>query len=111
MKFGKIKRPFLGVRYIVLNNEISRTNKLPIDYGALIVRESFGEPAVLKGSMADRAGLKEYDIILEAGDEKITEDNSLADVLARREIGEEVLLKVLREGKEIKIKAKLEEKK
>lgn len=111
MKYGKIRRPFLGVRYVILNPEIAKTNKLPVDYGALIVRESLGEPAVVKGSAADRAGLKEYDIILEGNGEKITEDNPLADFLAKQKISDKISLKVLREGQEINVKIKLEEKK
>ena len=110
-KYGKIRRPFLGVRYIVLNQEISKVHKLPKDYGALIVRESLGEGAVVKDSAADKAGLKEYDIILECNNEKITEKNPLANLLQKFKIGDEVSLKVLREGKEITLKVKLEEKK
>jgi len=110
-KYGKIKRPFLGLRYVILNPEIAKANKLPVDYGALIVRESFGEPAILKDSAADKAGLKEYDIILESDGEKITEENPLADFLAKQKIGDEINFKVLREGKEITLKVKLEEKK
>jgi len=110
-KYGKIRRPFLGVRYIVLNREIAQAHKLPVDYGALIVREILGEEAVVRGSAADGAGLKEYDIILEINDEKITEKNPLANLLQKFKIGEEISLKVLREGKEINIKVKLEEKK
>ena len=109
-KYGKIKRPFLGVRYVILNPEISKANKLPVDYGVLIVRESLGESAIVKGSAADKAGLKEYDIILESGGEKITEETPLADFLIKHGIGGEVNFKVLREGKEIKLKAKLGEK-
>jgi len=110
-KYGKIRRPFLGVRYIVLNKEIARLHKLPIDCGALIVRESLGEEAVVKGSAADKAGLKEYDIILECNKEKITEENPLANILQKFKAGDEISLKVLREGKEITLKVKLEEKK
>ena len=110
-KYGKIKRPFLGVRYIILNQEIAKANKLPVDYGALIVRESLGESALVKGSAADKAGLKEYDIILESSGEKITQENPLADLLQKFKIGDEISLKVLREGKEITLKVKLEEKK
>ena len=109
-KFGKIQRPFLGIRYIILNQEISKIQKLPIDYGALIVRESLGESAIIPGSAAEKAGLKEYDIILEIDGEKITEENTIADVLQKHKVGDEINLKVLREGKEIKLKAKLEEK-
>lgn len=110
-KYGKIRRPFLGVRYIILNQQISKANKLPIDYGALIVRESFGEAAIVKGSAAEKAGLKEYDIILEFDGKKITEENPLADLLAQHKIGDEISLKILREGKEMNVKLKLEEKK
>jgi len=111
MKYGKIKRPFLGVRYIVLSKELAKYHKLAVDYGALIVRETLGEEALVKGSAADKAGLKEYDIILELNKEKITEKNPLANVLQKYKIGEEVSLKILRQGKEINLKVKLEEKK
>src|SRR4030043_388887 len=36
-KNGKIKRPFLGVKYILLNKEISEKNKLPVSNGVLVV--------------------------------------------------------------------------
>ncbi len=111
MKHGKIKKPFLGVRYFLLNKEIARANKLPVDYGALIVRESLGEKAVIKDSPADKAGLKEYDIILECDGKKINEDNPLAEVLKHHKIGDEVTLKVLRDDIEINLRLKLGEKK
>jgi serine protease Do len=110
-KYGKIRRPFLGVRYVLLNKIIAEKNKLPVDHGALIVRETLGESAVVKGSAADKAGLKEYDIILECNDEKITVKNPLANILQKLKIGKEIRLKVLREGKKITLKTKLEEKK
>ena len=110
-KYGKIKRPFLGIRYIVLNGEIAKLHKLPKDYGALVIRETLGESAVVKGSAADKAGLKEYDLILECQREKVTEKNPLANILQKFKIGDEISLKVLREGKEINLKVKLEEKK
>jgi len=110
-KYGKIRRPFLGVRYVLLDKMIAEKNRLPVDYGALIVRETLGESAVVKGGAADKAGLKEYDIILECNGEKITVKNPLANILQKLKIGEEIKLKVLREGKKITLKAKLKEKK
>ncbi len=110
-KYGKIKRPFLGVRYIILNKEMAKLHKIPADYGAFILRERLGEEAVAKGSAAFKAGLKEYDIILEMNGEKITEKEPLANLLQKCKIGQEIQLKVLREGKEINLKLKLEEKK
>jgi serine protease Do len=110
-KYGRIKRPFLGVRYVILSKEISNKNKLPVDCGALIVRETLGESAIIEGSTAEKAGLKEFDIILECNGEKITEENPLSHILQKLEIGSEVPLKVLRNKEQITLKVKLEEKK
>lgn len=110
-KFGKIKRPFLGIKYIILNKELSQQNKINIDYGALIIRERLGEEAVIQGSAAAKAGLREFDIILEANGEKITDKNPLSEILDKCQIGQEINFKVLRNKKEIKAKIKLDEKK
>ncbi|MFH0803862.1 MAG: trypsin-like peptidase domain-containing protein [Candidatus Tagabacteria bacterium] len=110
-KYGRLIRPFLGARYVILTKEISRANNLHIDYGALIVRENFGEPAIIERSTAEKAGLKEYDVILEADKKKITEDNPLSEVLASHKIGDDIIFKILRDRKEIDLKAKLEEEK
>jgi len=110
-KYGRIKRPYLGVRYVILNKEIAQFHKLPVDYGALIVRETFGQSAIIKNSPADKAGLKEYDIILELNGEKITDQNPLSDLLQKYKIGDKVKLKILRNKKEIIKEVLLEEKK
>jgi serine protease Do len=116
MRFGKIRRPFLGVKYVILNENLSKLYKLPVDYGALVTRESFGERAIVKNSPADKAGIKEDDILLEVNGEKITEDNTLADILSRYKVGDEIEFKILRgwmegKGEEIFLKVKLKEKK
>jgi S1-C subfamily serine protease len=110
-KYGKLKIPFLGVKYIILNKEISEKNKLPVDYGALIIREVLGESAVIANSPAEKAGLKEFDIILEARGEKITAENSLANILQKCKPDEEIELKTLKDKAENLLKIKLEEKK
>jgi S1-C subfamily serine protease len=109
-KFGKIVMPFLGVKYVLLSKEMAQANKLPVEDGALVVREMLGEGPVIKGSAADKAGLKEFDIILECNDQKITTQNPLGHILQKCKIGEETQFKVLRNGQEILLKAVLEEK-
>ncbi|GMX57800.1 MAG TPA: trypsin-like peptidase domain-containing protein [Candidatus Pacearchaeota archaeon] len=111
LKYGKLKRPFMGIRYVILNPEIAQANKLPVDYGALIVRETFGEPAVIPGSAADLAGLKEYDIILEFGGQKISNERLLTDILQDCKIGDEIPMTVLRDGKIFKLGIRLLERK
>jgi len=110
-KYGKVKRPFLGVKYILLNKEIAEKNKLPVNYGAFVVRETLGEPAIIKGSAAEKSGLQEFDIILECEGKKINEEESLSQILQKYKVNNEISLKVLRNKKEIFIKVKLEEKK
>ncbi|MCX6723507.1 MAG: trypsin-like peptidase domain-containing protein [Candidatus Staskawiczbacteria bacterium] len=109
-KYGKIIMPFLGVKYVLISKEMAEANKLTVNDGALVVREALGEPPVIKGSAADKAGVKEWDIILECNDEKITAKNPLADILQKCKIGGQTTLKVLRDGKKLTLTAKLEEK-
>ncbi len=109
-KHGKLIVPFLGVKYIIITKEIAEKNKLPVDYGAFVVRETLGESAVVENSAAEKAGIKEFDIILEAQKEKITIDNPLSSVLKKIKISEPINLKILRDNKIISLKIKLEEK-
>jgi len=109
-KYGKIIMPFLGVKYVLISKEMAVANKLPVNDGALVVREALGEPPVIKGSAADIAGVKEWDIILACNDEKITAKNPLANILQKCKIGEKTTLTVLRDGKKLTLTAKLEEK-
>jgi serine protease Do len=111
IKYGKIKRPFIGIKYIIINKEIAEQNDLPVYHGALIIRERLGEEAVVPSSVAGKSGLKEFDIILEVDGDKITEDNYLSDILEKRDIGDEINLKILRKKKVLEISLKLEEKK
>jgi len=109
-KFGKIVRPFLGVRYIIINEAIAKAEKLPVDYGALIVRgETTTDFAVTPGSAADKAGLQENDIILELNGQKITQENPLAKMIQKFKSGDEITLKVLSKGKERVVKVVLGE--
>ena len=109
-KFGKIVRPYVGVRYIMINEQIKQANQLAVDYGALITRgEARADLAVMPGSPADKAGLQENDIILELNGQKIDQDHSLARLIAQRSPGDEVTLKVLSKGQEKEVKVKLEE--
>lgn len=117
-KNGRIIRPWLGVRYVIINKAIADANKLSVDYGAIIVRgQNRTDLAVIPGSPADKAGLVENDIILEinpsggsgqAG-QKITEENLLANLVVKFKPGDEITLRVMHQGKEKIVKVKLEE--
>lgn len=100
-QYGKIVRPYLGVRYTLVNEELKTANNLSVDYGALISRgQSTADLAVIPGSPADKAGLVENDIILEFNGEKVTEEKSLASFMRSVRVGDQVKLKVLHDGAE-----------
>jgi len=97
---GKIVYPFLGTRYVLINEEIQKENNLPVDYGAWVQKGEGGEAAIFPGSAAEKIGLKEEDIILEFNGEKITLENTLAKIIMKYNPGDIITLKILREGKE-----------
>lgn len=102
--------PYLGTYYILIDKVLKVWRNLPVDYGALVEKPPASEkPAVIPGSPADKAGVKEGDIILEIEGIKINKDNDLAKVIISSHVGDEVNLKILREEKEIYTKVILEE--
>lgn len=107
---GKISRAWLGVRYQMIDDELMEDKDLQFDYGALIVSgQDSAEPAIVPGSPADNAGLRENDIILEVDGDKINRNNSLMRVIAGKSPGDTIELKISRSGEEQTIRVTLEE--
>lgn len=107
---GKIIRPYIGVRYVPITKDIAEQNKLPVDYGVLIVPgNGYGQVAVVPGSPADKAGLVENDIILEVNGDRIDANNSLITLIQKYNVGDTVELKVMSKGNNKTIKVTLEE--
>lgn len=105
---NKIVRPMLGVRYISLNKDISTSNNLPTSDGALLY-SSEGTPSVVPGGPADKAGLKDLDIIIKIGDDKITQSTTLVSLITKHEVGKSIMITYLRDGKEATTTAVLTE--
>ncbi|MBI5422430.1 trypsin-like peptidase domain-containing protein [Candidatus Peregrinibacteria bacterium] len=110
MKNGRIVRPFLGVRYLLLDEAKAKELKIDVKGGALLVgKEEEGQFAVVPGSPAEKAGLKIKDVILEVDGTKVADDSPLQTMIATKAPGDTVTLKIWRSGKTMEVKVTLEE--
>ncbi|HIJ82109.1 MAG TPA: Do family serine endopeptidase [Desulfuromonadales bacterium] len=89
---GKVTRGYLGVRFQPLTADLAKSFGLESDKGALIA-------SVEKDTPAERAGLKEGDIILEYDGKPINEGNELPRYVAATPIDKQVKLVIFREAK------------
>ena len=95
---GKIIRPFLGVSYYLVTEDAAKVQDLP--QGAFVQE-------VTAGSAAARAGVKAGDVITAIDGESITEKNSLAKIILKYEVGDKVVLTIVRSGKTTTLSATL----
>ena len=107
LKSGKLERPYLGVRYVMLTDDYAYQFNLDTKRGAYITR-SQGQASILPGSPAEKAGLQEKDIITKVNNDNVDEKNSLVSVLGRYAVGEKVTLTIIRDGKAKQVDVTLE---
>jgi len=105
---GVFERSYLGIRYVTLTDDYAFQYDLSVKRGAFIVPGNNGRGSIITGSPAEKAGLKEKDIITKINGVNIDEKNSLTSLIGRKPVGDEVTLTLIREGKEQTVKIKLE---
>lgn len=109
-KDGKISYPFLGIRYVLIDDKVAAAKKLSVKEGVLIIKgEGKGEAAISPGSPAEKAELEEGDIIVSVNGEKVNKDNSLTKIIRKYNPGDIITLSVLRNGSYITKAVKLGE--
>lgn len=100
LKTGEIDKAYLGVQYVDINADIAEAYKLPVKRGAYI-RTSSGL-AVQKNSPADKAEIKEGDIITKVNGQEVGgSGGGVSDLVSQYVPGDKIKLSVLRDGKEI----------
>ena len=88
---GNFERPFLGVRYQMIDRQTALLND--VVEGAYVVE-------VVENSPAEKAGIEVEDIIIEFAGKKVKgeKENSLANLILEKKVGETVTLKIWRNG-------------
>ena len=83
---------------------------MPVDHGALVIRDHLPHSvAVIPKSPADKAGIKENDIITAIDGKELSGDEDLSDDLRHFKVGDVVTLDVLRNKEKLTLKIRLEE--
>lgn len=94
---GTVERPAMGVSLVDLTEVPAfyqkQTLNLPTD-----VTEGVVIAQVEKGSAADKAGIEQYDVVVEMGGEKVSNAIELRKVLYSKNVGDSVKMKIYRGG-------------
>lgn len=96
-KTGKLERAYIGVGYINLTPATAKSYGLSVDHGAYLSNSD----SVIAGSPAEKADLKEDDIITKVNGVEIGKSGSLSTLIGEYTVGDTVTLTIIRDGKEI----------
>ena len=100
IEFNKVKRPYLGIGGIELDEETAKANNLTVGIYVKTL-EDF--------SAAEKAGIKVGDVIIKADGKDITTMDELNEIKNAKEIGDKMTLTVWRDGKTRDITVTLQE--
>jgi len=96
IKKGSVSRGWLGVSIQPVTDEIASSFGLKKASGALVNE-------IMAGSPAEKAGLRQGDIVLAFDGREVKDVRHLQRAVADTPIGKKVMVKVFREGKEIQL--------
>jgi len=99
---GRVSRGYMGVGLRDVDQDLERSLQLPVDHGAVV-------QDITRGSPADRAGLRPYDVIVSLDDRPIANDDQLIREIAGRTPGSPARLQVIRDGHQESFTVKLTE--
>lgn len=94
IQYNKVKRPYIGITGIDVDEETATYNNVVV--GVYV-------KAIEDFSSAEKAGIKVGDVIIEADGTKITSMDGLNEIKNKHKIGDQMTLKLNRDGKEISV--------
>jgi len=104
LETGEVKRGQLGVYIQDLTRELAQAFELDAQQRGVLIAQ------VQPGSAADKAGLKEGDIVIEVNEKVVETTSKFRNEIGMRRIGDEIELTILRGGKKKTLDASIGEK-
>lgn len=101
-KSGRVSRGYLGIELQEIEPQLQKLIGLPEPRGAVILD-------VIKGGAGQAAGLRRYDVITEVAGRSVKDGDELVRMISSHQPGSTVTLGVFRDGREISVEARLDE--
>lgn len=95
-----VQRAYLGINYIPITADVAEHYNLSVKTGAYVFNGE-GRSAVVAGSPAAEADIKNEDIITKVGDIEVGDRGSVGTLVAEYAPGDTIRLTILRDGKTI----------
>lgn len=106
LKTGKVSRAYMGVNYVAITPDVAKQYKLSVKKGAYVTSDNGS--SVVSGSPADKAGIKDHDVIVKVGDLTVGDSGGVSSLVAEYTVGDNVQLTILRDGKQMTVNVHLE---
>ena len=100
IKGGSVEHPFLGIVGVTVDDVVAKEENLTVNEGALVV-------SLTPGTNAVKAGIKEGDVIVGLDDTAIRSMDELILAVRRKQVGDTVTVKLIRDGKEVTVSMKV----
>lgn len=97
LKTGTVSRAIMGVQYVTITPETKSEYNLPINQGDYVYGGN--QPAVKSDGPADKAGIREKDILLKVNGEQIGAGKSISTLIGEYKPGDTVVITLQRDGK------------
>ena len=105
LETGSAKRAYIGVSYVQVTPEVAKEYNLSVNNGAYVYSESGS--AVVSGSPAAKAGIKDKDIITKINGVEVGIKGSVASLTAEYRAGDTIKITILRDGEEKELQVQL----
>jgi S1-C subfamily serine protease len=107
----KLVRPYIGIRYEMLTDKRAKELSLSVTDGAYVAggpdTSGVNQPGVVPNEPADKAGIKDGDVVVAIEGQPIDTEHPLDSVLTQFAPGKTVTLSIVRDGQKVDVQVTL----
>jgi serine protease Do len=104
---GSVQRAYLGVNYIPITADVAQHYSLPVKAGAYVYSGT-DQSAIVSGGPADKAGIKDKDIITQVGGVNVGDKGGVSSLVGEYAPGDTIQLTILRGSQTLTVNVTLQ---